>query len=248
MSESAEGPFALDGATQEALIATLATFVSPAKQDRMAEVLAMRTRALTVVLEDIYQPHNASAVVRSCDLFGVQDVHIIENRYAYRVNRGVTLGSSRWVTIHRYREPDERNTERCIDGLRARGYEIVATTLRPNAVPIDALPIERPMALLFGTEESGLSEQAHALADRATYIPMVGFTNSFNISVSAALCLYELAPRLRRSALAWRLTEDESRTLLLEWMIKSVRRGDLHVKRFLEEREQEIPARGESEG
>lgn len=233
MTASPIDPASYDGPTREALITALSEFVTPERRQRMTEVLAQRTRALTVVLEDIYQPHNASAVIRSCDLFGVQELHVIENRYRYRVNRGVTMGASRWVTLHRYREPDGENTERCIAGLRLNGFRIVATTLRPGARPIGEIDVETPIALLFGTEEHGLSDRAHDLADEFAFIPMVGFTDSFNISVSAAISLYELAPRVRRSALPWQLEAEERRLLLLDWLLKSVRRSDLHVARFL---------------
>ena len=173
-------------------------FISENKKSLFETIIKNRTRHITVVLEDIYQPHNASAVLRSADLFGVQDIHIIENRNQYEVNPDVALGSSKWLTLNKYNN-QEQNTVACFENLRKNGYRIVATTPHKEDVMLDELPLNQKTAVVFGTELEGLSDIALENADAFVKIPMYGFTESFNISVSAALTLFNLTERLRKS-------------------------------------------------
>lgn len=189
---------------------------------RFAEVISLRTRYITIVLEDIYQSQNASAVLRTCELTGIQDVHIIENRYNFEVHPDIVLGSSKWLSIYRYSK-DENNSITAIRSLREQGYRIIATSPKKEAVPLHELSLDKPVALLFGTEKQGLSETALSLADETVTIPMAGFTESFNISVSAAVILYNLSSRLRLSNLAWQLNTAEKNAVLLDWCRRSLR-------------------------
>jgi len=226
----------VDKALQQDLIRYLTGFITDNKRDKYEEVLALRTRYITVVLEDIFQPHNASAVMRSCDLFGVQDIHVIENTNRFTVNPGVTVGSSKWLSLNRYNQRDADNTTACLSQLRARGYRIVATTPHRQDCLLHDLPVDKPFALLFGTEETGLSETALNLADEFVRIPQVGFTESFNISVSVALTLYDTTQRLRQSGLPIGLSEEEKAEIRLAWLRKSIRRSKMLEERFFEER------------
>jgi tRNA (guanosine-2'-O-)-methyltransferase len=225
-----------DPGTRDALIKYLTGFVTENKMSKFRAVLPHRTRHITLALEDIYQPHNASATVRSADLFGIQDLHVIENRNRYTLSPGVSVGASKWVTIRRYNKRGEDNTGACIDDLRERGYRIVATSPHRDEVLLHDLPIDKPLALLFGTEETGLSPTALEMADEFVKIPQVGFTESFNISVSVAVTLYDLTMRLRDSAIDWRLSEVEQQDLLLVWIQKTLARFPQLVKSFLAER------------
>jgi len=222
----------MDLQTKRKLVEYLYGYITPERRRKIAEVAANRTRYLTVALEDIYQPQNASAVVRTCDCFGVQDVHIIENRNKYTINPDVTLGAQKWVSLIRYNKPDHNNTEDCIEALRRAGYRIVATTPREGACLLHEFPIEGKMALLFGTEETGLSDYALEHADEFLKIPMYGFTQSFNISVSAALCIHHIITKLRASQIDWRLSEEELLDLKLEWLRKQLRRAPLLEEEF----------------
>lgn len=185
---------------------------------RIEEVLAQRTRYCTVVLEDIEQPNNISAAIRSVEALGLQEVSVIERRHAYAVNLTVTKGASEWIDITRYDEEGINNTVRCYDALRARGYSIVATTPHPRGYSLSDLPIDKPVALVFGTEEQGLSEYAIDHADMYVTIPMYGFTKSFNISVSVALCVYDLMRRVRASNIQWQLSDAERAALEYAWL------------------------------
>ena len=203
----------------------LAGFVTPDRLARMNRVLDERTRYITVLVEDIYQPHNASAVLRTCDCFGVQDVHIVENRNAYQINPGVELGTAQWLTLHRYRDGDN-NTPAAVNALRSTGYRIVATTPHTSQVAVDEFDLNAgPVALLFGNEPDGLSDTALELADQHLVIPMFGFVESFNISVSAAIILHALTGRLRAGGLDYHLTAEERDALLLRWLRGSVGRA-----------------------
>ena len=213
--------------------AHLGNLVSPARRARIEDVLAARTRFLTVVLEDIYQPHNASAVLRSCECFGVQDVHIVEGRNRFEVNSDVALGAGKWLSLHRYGGADpQENLAACLDGLKGAGYRLVAATPHADDCPLDEVPVDRPLAVLLGTEELGLSPAALEKADAYLKIPMFGFTESFNISVSAALVLRELTRRLRQAPVPWMLGAEAKEELRLEWYRRSLRRSDLIEARF----------------
>jgi tRNA (guanosine-2'-O-)-methyltransferase len=216
--------------TDNELYERLADFISPNKRALFDRIALERTRHVTVVLEDIYQPHNASAVVRTCDLLGVQDIHIIENRNKYTLNPDVTLGSSKWTDMHRYREHAD-NSLACVEQLRNAGYAIVATTPhKDNATPA-TIALDRPLAFCFGTELTGLSDAIMRHADIHMRIPMYGFTESYNISVSAAITLYTVMERLRAGDVNWRLTDDARTALKLSWARKVV-----HSAAHLEER------------
>jgi len=215
------------------LLTYLQGFLTPERVANFESVLAKRTRHLTVVVEDIYQPHNASAVLRSCDCFGVQDVHIVEYEKEYNVNPGVALGASKWLTLHQYK-PEHRTDplDDCFSDLKSAGYQILATTPHTQDQLISELDITRPTALVFGNEGRGISDRVRKMADGFVKIPMYGFTESFNISVSAALCLYELTERMRKAGINWQLTQVEITALRLEWTRRSIKNVDQIEARF----------------
>ena len=215
-----------------AAISYLERFMSDERPEQFKKVLDLRTRHLHVVLEDLYQPHNASAVLRSCDCFGVQDVSIIENDHKWEVNEGVSMGAAKWLTLHSYAEKDN-NTVQCINELKKKGFKIIATTPHTDDTTIDALPIEEPTAIVFGSELNGISPLVKEHADGFLRIPMYGFTESFNISVACALTLYELTRRLRNSSSNWHLSDEEQTDLLFEWTMKSIKGSDLILDRYL---------------
>ena len=225
------------------LASYLGGFLTDHRRELINTVLAQRTRHISVLLENIYQPHNASAVLRSCDCFGVQDVHIVEDTYEYRVNPDIALGAWKWLSLHRHCEPDVNNTEHSLHQLRQQGYKVLATTLRPESVSLLDVDISQKMVLCFGTEENGLSELSHDMADQFVTIPMHGFTQSYNISVSAALCLFELTKRLRASDVDWQLPADEQLDLLIDWQVNSTKKGNALVRHFCRQNGLEIEER-----
>jgi tRNA (guanosine-2'-O-)-methyltransferase len=217
------------------LLEYLQSFVTENKNKLIAEKLRERTRHITVALEDIYEPHNASAVLRSAECFGVQDVHIIENTNYYELSQKVDLGSSKWLTLHQYRE-DHDNTTHCINQLKERGYKIVATSPHTDSVTLHELPVDQPLALLFGTEKLGLSTNAMELADYHMSIPMYGFTESLNISVSAAICLQHLTQKVRTENIGWQLSDQDHQELLNEWTRLCLKDPEGLEKRFYEDK------------
>lgn len=210
----------------------LLPFLSQDRIKRFDGVLHQRTRHLCVVLENIYQSRNASAVMRSCDGMGVQDVHLIEDINPWKYNRIVSKGTPSWLTLHRYRNsPDP--TSACIANLREKGYEIAVTSPHTNGFSVDKLPMEKPIALVMGTESQGVSDRLLDAADYHVAIPMHGFAESLNISVAAAIALYELTKRCRElDPHVWELSQQEKCDLLVEWSMLTVRKSDLILKRF----------------
>jgi len=209
----------------------LSGFVTENRIEKFNKIIDSRTRHVTIALEDIYQPHNASAVLRSCECFGVQDVHIIENENKYEVNPDVALGSSKWLTLNRYNKK-EHNTSDCIRKLKKEGYHIVATSSHKNDCTIEQLPLDNKVALFFGTELHGLSSEVLDHADSYVKIPMYGFTESFNISVSAAICLFSITSRLRNSAIKWQLSGKEKSDIKLQWLKNSIKDAESIEKEF----------------
>lgn len=208
--------------------------ISDNKREKFESIILDRTRHVTVVLENLFQPHNAAAVLRSCDCFGVQDVHVIENSNKYKPNKDIDMGSSKWLNIHKYNEKEE-NTVDCLNQLKAKGYQIVATTPHTNDCLIDELPLDKPVALLFGTELNGLTEKALDHSDAFVKLPMYGFTESYNISVSVALALFNLTERMRKTeGINWQLSEAEKIEIRLNWIKKVVKRSK-KVEEFLRE-------------
>lgn len=224
-----------DKELRKRLIEYLSHFIYDRRYQLFKSIISQRTRYLTVVLEDIYQAQNASATLRTCDCLGIQDIHIIENSNKFKVDGEVDMGASKWLTLYRYNKL-ENNSLMAIDTLREVGYRIVATTPHDTDCSITDLDLSKgKVALLFGTELTGLSELALKNADEYVRIPMFGFTESFNISVSVAIMLYEFTTRIRKSEIDYRLSPDEQDELMLQWLRASIRSSSLLEKRFFDE-------------
>jgi tRNA (guanosine-2'-O-)-methyltransferase len=215
------------------LLEQLLTLVTDNKKELFDKVIAERTKHVTVVLENIFQPQNASAVMRSCDVFGIQDLHVIENNNSYNINPKVVMGASKWVNLYKYNKK-ENNTLDCINHLKSKGYKIYATTPHTNDCLIEDIDLTDKCALMFGTELEGLSQVAMENADGFVKIPMYGFTESLNISVCAAISLYEISRKLKSSDIDWHLSEEDKIEQLLIWTKKVIKRSDIIEKDFIE--------------
>jgi tRNA (guanosine-2'-O-)-methyltransferase len=226
-------PFFLRILMNDPLITYLESFITERRKKLFDSIVEFRTRYITVVLEDIYQSHNASAVIRSCDCFGIQDVHIIENRNPYRVNTDIALGADKWISLNKYRQ-EEQTVSETIKLLRKKGYRIVVTTPHEPNTPLENFNIKKgKVALFFGTELKGITESIRKEADEYLKIPMYGFTESLNISVSAAIILHHLTSQLHTSAVDWKLTEQEKNEVKLNWLRKSIKNSAMIEKDFL---------------
>ena len=211
------------------LLTYLEHFITEERKERFLQVISARTNHFTVAMEDVFQMHNTSAVVRTCEVFGVQQAHSIEGRFGKRLDAKIAMGAQKWVDVFRYND-----TQSCIDALRAQGYQIVATTPHKDAYFLNDFDISKKSAFFFGTEKEGLSEQVLSQADTYLKIPMVGFTESLNISVAVAIVLQQLTDKLRRSQVAWQLTDEERLSTLINWTKKSIRYVRDVLKRYEE--------------
>ena len=233
---------ATDQSLQRQLTSYLAGFLTDHRKALLERLILERTRHLTVVVEDMYHAHNASACLRSCDCFGVQDFHVIESRNRFDVARDIARGATQWLTMHRHRtsdcEPD--STTACINHLKTAGYQIVVTSPHNADCDLETYDISRPTALLFGNEKDGASPTALQLADHVMQVPMYGFTESFNISVAVAVCLHHLVWRMRQLNIDRRLVPSEREELLHDW----VRVSTGHRLKALTRRFHERPAVG----
>lgn len=210
----------------------LSGFITEKRLERIKEVASKRTRHFAVALENLFQGHNASAVLRTCDCFGIQNVFAIENVNRFQPNEEIALGAEKWLNINHFN--DDNSVEKCYAELRRQGYRIAATTPHGNPVPADEIDVSKPLALVFGTEKEGLSEQALAGADFTVALPMYGFTESFNISVSAALFLQKVTDKSIAQNIDRFIGKIEQQELIAQWILKTVSDPEGIMKKYLE--------------
>ena len=201
----------------------LEQFVTEKRKALFKKVLKERTRHFTVAIEDIFQPHNASAMVRTCDIFGVQDMHVIESKYKFYASRLVAKGAQKWIDFSMYNQKDTNNTLNCIAALREKGYKIIATTPHNESCLLQDFDITQKSAFFFGVEKQGLSKDVMDNADGFLKIPMVGFTESLNISVAAAIILQNMNEKLKASTVNWQLSELEKSEKYQDWLEKTIK-------------------------
>lgn len=210
----------------EEILAYLETYITGERKKRFTEVLSRRTKHFTVAIEDVYQMHNTSAVIRSCDIFGLQEAHLIEAKFGHRLDTKIAMGAQKWVDVYRY-----QNAHDCIKKLKAEGYAIIATTPHENSSYLHDFDIHLKSAFFFGTEKEGLSKTVMEAADGFLKIPMEGFTESLNISVSAAIIIQAVTSRLRNSEIMWKLSEEEIFDKKMDWTKKSIKSVDEILER-----------------
>lgn len=205
----------------EGLYKVLSEHLTPRKRELFDSIASLRTRHLTLVLEDVYQAHNSSAVLRSMESWGIQDIYAIENTNPFHMHRRIAKGAFDWLTIHQFHE-HKNNTLACIQDLKSKGYKVVATALHENAIPLEELDITQKTAIVMGTELSGVSSTILGQADENVVIPMHGFTESLNVSVAASVIMQHLSNKLRKSNIPWQLSQEEQLELKIEWAKQSI--------------------------
>ena len=216
--------------TIKSCIETLYPFLTYERKDRFEEVLRKRTKYITVVLEDIFKGMNASAVMRSADGFGLQDLHIIEKEHKWIGTKSVSKGASSWLTLHKYNGDDP--SSQCVSTLKAQGYRVVATSPHEGSYTPDTLPLDQPIAIVMGTELTGVSDNMMSQVDDYVHIKMYGFSESFNVSVATAIILNRLRNRLDDMGVDEGLSEEEMERLRLVWAYKSVKDADAILKHY----------------
>jgi len=211
----------------EQRIACLAEFMTAERAAVLEKVLSMRTRYMTILTENTYHPQNASALVRHCEAFGVQDLHTVETLCKFNPNTHIVRGTDKWIDLKRH-----RSTAEALAALRGAGYRIVATTPHRESCTPETFDVTRGrFALVFGTEHAGISDEVLAAADEYLRIPMCGLVESLNVSASAAILIYQLSARMRTAVADWRLSADEHAEILYRWMRESVRDADRILER-----------------
>ena len=218
----------MDAKKQE-LLHYLEDFITENRKEGFLRVLQNRTKHFTIAMEDIFQLHNTSAVMRSCEVFGIQELNVIEQKFGKRIDTEIAMGAQKWVDVFRY-----NSVQSCMDEMRAKGYQIIATTPHDESCLLHEFDISKPAALFFGTERDGLSQEVLDQADGFLKIPMVGYTESLNISVSAAIIIQDITTRLRQSAINWHLTEEEILEKRLDWTLKTIRDIEFIERKYLE--------------
>ncbi len=218
--------------TIEEQVKYLREFVVDDKNALFERLIQERTDYVTIVMEDLYQSHNQSAVMRSADCYGIQNVHLIENRNRYDSTSTVSQGAREWLTIHRHRKSGN-NTPEALAELKSAGYRIIATTPHTNDVLVDELDLAKgKMAFILGTELTGVSDTVFEQADEFVKVPMYGFTESLNVSVCGAIIMYSVMQRLRRSGIDWHLTDKRKSEVVFQWYKNAIKASDEILERF----------------
>ena len=221
------------------LIEHLSQFITSERLDLFQEKLKERSNRVTLVLEDVFQSRNISAAMRSADCFGIQNIHIIENKNNFSKDETVSLGAGKWINIIRHNS-EENNTLNCLKKLKEEGYQIIATSPHNTDISLEEVDVKNnKIAILLGTELSGLSEEALTFADKRMKINMYGFTESLNISVSAAICCQSVSSKMREESTNWVVTEEEKIDILLNWIRNSIKSGKQIEQKFLEDKSKE---------
>lgn len=211
------------------ILAKFYEVISESKQEMFDRIAADRTNYVTVVMENIMKDHNASAVLRTCDCFGIQNLHTIQKGVQYEIQREIARGAGNWVDLNSY--DGENPVKTCLDSLKSQGYKIVTTS--PHAEKtINDIDLDQPMAIVLGTEWHGVSQEAIDASDELVSIPMYGFTESFNVSVSAAIILNVLRYRLNQQDFEWKLNHDEQTAIKIKWCEKIVKEGEKVTREF----------------
>ena len=224
----------MDNLLKKELISYLSSFVTEERVELFQTKIKERSRHLTVVLEDVFQSRNISAAMRSADCFGLQDVHIIENKNKFISDKTVSLGAGEWLNIIQHNKT-KKNTKLCIENLKKQGYQIIATTPHNSDITLNEVDIENnKIAILLGTELTGLSNEALSLADKKMKIETHGFTESLNISVSAAICCQNLSNKMRKSDVNWKIKENEADEIILNWLRNTIKSSEEIEQRFFE--------------
>ena len=226
----------MEGSLKLELIEHLSQFLTEERLHLFHEKLKERSNRITLVLEDVFQSRNISAAMRSADCFGIQNIHIIENKNNFTKDKSVSLGAGKWINIKQY-NTEENNTINCLKKLKKEGYQIIATSPHNTNTSLEEIDVKNnKIAIILGTELTGLSEKALSFADKRMKINMYGFTESLNISVSAAICCQSISSKMRKETTGWEVTEEEKTDILLNWIRNSIKSGKQIEEKFLDDK------------
>ena len=208
--------------------AYMSQFLTEERVEVLRRTLSSRTRYMTILTENTFHPQNASALVRHCEAFGLQDLHTVETRCKFNPNVNIVRGTDKWVDITRH-----DSTEEAISTLKSAGYRLVATTPHRESCTPETFDVAKgPFCLVFGTEHAGVSDEIIEAADEYLRIPMCGMVESLNVSASAAILIYMLSQRMRLTpSIDWALEEDDAREMLFRWVMSSVKDSERILER-----------------
>ena len=194
-------------------------FLTEERKEVLRRTLASRTHYMRIMTENMFHPQNASAIMRHCEAFGIQQIHTVEDRCRFDPSVNIVRGTQKWVDVEHH-----DTTKEALEALKSDGYRIVATTPHRCSVTPETFDVTKgKFALVFGTEHAGISDEVIEAADDFLMIPMCGMVESLNVSASAAILIYMLSHRIRQQVDGWQLSDDEQLKLLTRWTMSSVR-------------------------
>lgn len=211
--------------------ALLSQRLTPQRKEKLERVVGERTKHIVLGIENVNNPQNAAALLRTADAFGIQGVEIFESEVNYQVHPKITRGTHHWLTVTTSNvQPARGGVRPALEGLRKQGYRIVATSVVPGSLPLSQLDLSFPFVLFFGNEHNGLSPELLQEADEHVHLPMQGFTESLNVSVCCGIALHYLVSKLKATDLPWQLSADQQMDLLAQWAKKSVPKAEIYLR------------------
>jgi tRNA (guanosine-2'-O-)-methyltransferase len=223
----------MDQKVQQFLTEKFSSFLSEERRSFIEKVLQNRTDYIQVVLEDLIDPHNVNAILRTGECLGIQHYHIIENQYPFKIGRGVSKGATKWIDIHQYEGRGASNTTHAIEQLKEKGFKVLVTSPKFEALPIESIDLQQPIALVFGNEKEGVSQKSIDLADGLVKIPVYGFTESYNVSVAGAILMQHLIERMRKDVGNWQFSPEVYENYQFNWLKKCMARPDYYQNYFV---------------
>lgn len=221
------------GKLNDALIEHLSSLLNPNRKETLDKAISLRTKHICLVLENIRHTQNSSAIIRTAEIMGVQDVHVVRQNYQNDLRRDITKGAEKWMEVRLY-DGEERNIELCFNYLKKKKYKIAVTCLDDDSKSIEEIPLIEPLAIVMGEEVSGVSDFAKANADYKIKLPMYGLTESFNIAIAGSLVMHQILTRLRSTDVNYLLNPQQKTELTLDWYKKAIRGGHEIASRFIE--------------
>lgn len=208
------------------IIEKMGSLLTPERRERIRSVIEKRTYDIVPVLDGIHDLGNLSAVMRSAEAFGLQELHFVENQPKYKISQRTSKGTDKWLNVVRWKE-----SLACAKDLKSRGYQIIATHLDDTAIPISEVDFSKKTAIILGNEKDGVSQDILKMSDARCIIPMQGFAESFNISVAAALSFYHIyQDRMRRLGHHGNLTEEQKLHLIADYYLRTTDNPELYFK------------------
>lgn len=204
------------------------------KKNLFTTLIEYRTNHIAWLADNFYHEQNSSAIIRSADCFGYNTVFVIEDKYRFKVNEEIAMGAQKWVNTVIF-QVGNVDYGQAIHAIKQSGYKLIAATPHINGLSVENLDIRKPICIAMGSERHGHHPEILEEADGFVAIPMEGFSESLNVSVTAGVLMYTLKKRLKSEGIDWQLSDADKKRQILIWMLKTIPSAQKMVERWIQE-------------